>query len=83
MRSYIVKENHINSAVSEILQYKEILGHPVTFLQEYSFTNSLLPAKYFLLGTRHENYITVRDLAIGQWKLFNFPQKVLIYIQFV
>ena len=31
MKSYIVKENHIGSAVSEILQYKET-GHHFTFM---------------------------------------------------
>ena len=32
MRSYPVKENHIGSAVSEILQYKENDRHHVTLL---------------------------------------------------
>ena len=33
MRSYIVKENHIGSAVSEILRYRQTNTDPVTFIQ--------------------------------------------------
>ena len=37
LRSYIVKENHISSAVSKILWYTSIHRHPFTFIEVYFY----------------------------------------------
>ena len=76
MRSYIVKEKHISSAVGKILRYTQTDRHPVTFICGYNNFNILLTMAFILQTLQNSQtlqdtifeglYLTLIDLTYNK-----------------
>ena len=63
MRSYLVKENHIGSVVSEILQYKLTYKH----IHKQTSCYFIIPSIYLL----YSNTLTKLGTKFNQWTVFS------------